>query len=70
MRYGVILFSDPVIGSSPANVYIKNNSSEGLSTFTGNPNQFGYSIELVPEPGTFALAGLGLGMLFIFRRRQ
>ena len=29
-----------------------------------------FSLVLVPEPGTFALAGLGAAVLFIFRRRR
>jgi hypothetical protein len=27
------------------------------------------SLSLVPEPGSFALFGLGMGALFMFRRR-
>src|SRR6267142_6019022 len=38
---GVVLFTDPTIGTSPANVYINSAAfAEGLYTFTGNPNQF------------------------------
>jgi hypothetical protein len=72
-RNGVILFPNPTIGSSPANVYISSTATaEGLYTFSGNPNQFGYHIEVqvVPEPTSLALAGLGASALLIFRRRK
>jgi hypothetical protein len=72
-RNGVVLFTDPTIGSSPANVYISSSATaEGLYTFSGNPNQFGYHIEvqIVPEPTALALAGLGASALLLFRRRK
>lgn len=72
-RNGVVLFPNPTIGSSPANVYINSSATpEGLYTFSGNPNQFGYHIEVqvVPEPTSLALAGLGAAALMIFRRRK
>jgi hypothetical protein len=72
-RNGVVLFPDPTVGSSPANVYINSTATaEGLYTFSGNPNQFGYHIDLqlVPEPTSLALAGLGAAGLVIFRRRK
>jgi PEP-CTERM motif len=72
-RNGVVLFPDPTIGSSPANVYISSSATpEGLYTFSGNPNQFGYhiDIQLVPEPASVALCGLGVAGLLIFRRRK
>jgi hypothetical protein len=72
-RNGVVLFPDPTIGSSPANVYISSTATpEGLYTFSGNPNQFGYHIEIqvVPEPTALALAGLGASALLVFRRRK
>jgi hypothetical protein len=72
-RNGVVLFPDPSIGTSPANVYISSTATaEGLYTFTGNPNQFGYHIDIqtVPEPTSLAFAGLGVSALLIFRRRK
>jgi hypothetical protein len=72
-RNGVVLFSNPTTGSSPANVYINSTATaEGLYTFSNNPNQFGYHIEVqvVPEPTSLALAGLGGFALLIFRRRK
>ena len=69
---GVVLFSDPTIGTSPANVYFKDSSSEGLTTIgVNNPNQIGYHVEIVPEPETCALAGLGIfGLLAVLCRRK
>jgi len=71
---GVVLFPNPSIGSSPANVYISSSATpEGLYTFSGgNPNQFGYhiDIQIVPEPTSLVLAGLGASALLIFRRRN
>jgi hypothetical protein len=71
---GIVLFPNPSIGSSPANVYINSAAyAEGLYTFSGgNPNQLGYHIEiqLVPEPTSLALAGLGSAALLVFRRRK
>jgi hypothetical protein len=72
-RNGVVLFPDPTVGSSPANVYISSSATpEGLYTFSGNPSQFGYhvDIQLVPEPTALALAGLGASALLLFRRRK
>jgi hypothetical protein len=73
-RNGIVLFSNPTIGSSPATVYINSSATaEGLYTFANNnPNQFGYHIEIatVPEPSSFALLGLGIAGIFGFRRRR
>jgi hypothetical protein len=72
-RNGVILFPDPTVGSSPANVYINSSATaEGLYTFSGNPNQFGYHIDIqtVPEPTSLAFAGLGAFGLLVSRRRK
>jgi hypothetical protein len=72
-RNGVVLFSNPTIGSSPPTVYINSSGTpEGLYTFSGNPNQFGYHVEVatVPEPSSFALAGIAVAAAVIFRRRK
>jgi hypothetical protein len=72
-RNGVVLFSNPTIGTSPSTVYIKSTATaEGLYTFTGNAGQFGYHIELtlVPEPSSLALLGVGAAAMLIFRRRK
>jgi len=73
-RNGIALFSNPTVGSSPANVYISSSATpEGLYTFSGgNPNQFGYHIELtvVPEPSSLALAALGGAGVFMLHRRR
>jgi hypothetical protein len=72
-RNGVVLFPNPSIGSSPANVYISSSATaEGLYAFANNPNQFGYHIEIatVPEATTLTLAGLGAAALLVFRRRK
>jgi hypothetical protein len=71
-RNGIVLFSNPVVGSSPANVYLNSAATpEGLYTFSGgNPNQFGYYLEVVPEPSTLAFAGLAGTMALILRRRK
>jgi hypothetical protein len=69
---GIILFGNPTVGTSPNNVYISSTTTtEGLYTFSGGiPNQFGYHIELVPEPATCALGGLAAAAFVIFRRRK
>jgi len=70
-RNGFVLFSNPTVGSSPPDVYLESaTTAAGLYTFTGNPGQIGYQVQLVPEPGMFALAGLGAASLLIFRRRR
>jgi len=72
LNNGVAGFGNPTVGISPNNVYINSSSTpEGLYTFSGGvPNQFGYHVEVVPEPGTFAIAGLGLAGLVVLRRRK
>jgi len=73
-RNGIVLFGNPTVGSSPANVYIKSSATpEGLYSFSNNPNQFGYQVQvqtaLAPEPSTLLLAGLAAALL-ISRRRK
>jgi PEP-CTERM motif len=70
LRNGAVLFSDPVVGTSPSNVYIKSSgTAEGLYSFSGNPSQFGYQVQIAaPEPSAGMLAGLGLAGLMILRR--
>jgi hypothetical protein len=68
-RNGFVLFGNSTAGSSPANVYIASSATAaGLYSFTGNPSQVGYTVQLVPEPSAFALAGLGALGLLIRRR--
>jgi hypothetical protein len=42
----------------------------GAPTAQGTPIGTGFALAVVPEPGTFALLGLGAAGLFIFRRRN
>lgn len=49
IRYGVILFSDPIVGSSPNTIFVSSSTtSPGLSTVSGNPGQVGYQIDVLP----------------------
>jgi len=51
-RNGVVLLSAPVVGSSPANVYMKSSATaEGLYTFAGTSNQFGFQIQVTGGGG-------------------
>lgn len=69
---GVVLFSNPIVGSSPNTVYINSSGTpEGLYTFGGgNPGQFGYYLEVVPEPSVLTFAGLAGVTALIIRRRK
>lgn len=72
-RNGVVLFGNASPGSSPNNVYLNSLATpEGLYSFSGGAanSQFGYHIEVVPEPSSLAIAGLGLAGLAILRRRK
>ena len=72
LRNGIVLLSDPVAGSSPADVFMQSSVlAAGLYAFAApNPNQFGYYLEVVPEPATASLAALGIGAMLLFRRRK
>jgi hypothetical protein len=71
IRNGLALFGNPTTGSSPDNVYLKTSAiAEGLYVISGLPGQFGYHLQVVPEPTAMAFAGLGACGLFVFRRRK
>lgn len=72
LRNGIVLLSNPVVGSSPANVFMQSSATAaGIYAFAApNPNQFGYYLEVVPEPATVSLAALGIGAMLLFRRRN
>ena len=71
IRNGAALYGNPTIGSSPDNIYIKaSDINEGLYPVGGFAAQFGYQIQVVPEPATFALVGLAAAALLIIRRRK
>jgi hypothetical protein len=72
-RNGVVLFGDATVGSSPNNVYINaTGTAEGLYTFGGAAanSQFGYHVEVVPEPSILTLAGLAGALGLVLCRRK
>jgi hypothetical protein len=71
IRNGAALLSNPTTGSSPSSVYLSTSAiPQGLYNVSANPGQFGFHIEVVPEPGTFTFASLGASALLIARRRK
>lgn len=73
IRNGAALLSNPTTGTSPNTVFLNSAAiSPNLYNISGgiNPGQFGYQIQVVPEPGTFALASLAVSALLIIRRRK
>jgi hypothetical protein len=71
IRNGVAIYSNPTTGSSPNTLYLNSSADpEGLYTLVPYSGQFGYQIQIVPEPGTFALASLAASALLIFHRRK
>jgi len=73
IRNGAALLFNPTTGTSPNTVFLQSaaispalyNINAGL-----NPGQFGFQIQVVPEPGTFALVSLGATVLLFIRRRK
>jgi len=73
IRNGAALLSNPTTGTSPNTVFLNSAAiSPNLYNISGgiNPGQFGYQIQLVPEPGSIALAGLGISGMLVLRRRK
>jgi hypothetical protein len=73
IRNGMALMSNPTTGTSPNTVFLTSAAiSPNLYNINAgtNPGQVGFQIQVVPEPGTFALAGLAASALLIIRRRK
>jgi len=73
IRNGIALMSNPTTGTSPNSVFLSSAAiSPNLYNINGglNPGQIGFHIELVPEPGSIALACLAASGLVVFRRRK
>jgi hypothetical protein len=69
----------PTVGSQLFNGYYRNANSEVDGNFTSTLRSLGFTDQglalrvfgtVVPEPSSFALAGLGAAALLIFRRRK
>jgi hypothetical protein len=71
IRNGAALLSNPTTGSSPNNIYLRSSAiPEGLYPVGGNPSQFGYQIQLVPEPNLLTLVSLAVTAFLMFRKRK
>jgi len=68
--YDICYAAGKVCGKSAVFTYTApGSSSDPVSSFY-MVNFRGFTIDSVPEPGTFALAGLGAAAMLIFRRRK
>lgn len=70
---GVDLYSPPTAGNTLTSYWINNGSSWDLRASTNSMNlNFGAEVygASVPEPGTYALGGLGLALMWWFRSRR
>jgi hypothetical protein len=75
---GMSLFNPPSIGTSAdvffqttaAGSFLVSNPAGTLSNFGGNPPaNFYFGLQVVPEPSTMALVGLGISFLCLRRRK-
>jgi len=70
VAYNGANYADSLVrGHSAVFTLAPNTTAFGPGTDIGN-SMSGFSVVQVPEPSTFALAGLGLASLLIFRRRK
>ena len=66
-----ITTANPVVGPTQVGFLILDHANTtGLGLTPGSFDFDSLSVEIVPEPTTFALAGLGAAALLIFRRRR